>query len=63
MYIPEHFEVKDRQEIFAFIKANALGQFISIVEDRLFSSHIPFLISKDEYNCKTWYRFFYVSSG
>ncbi len=47
MYIPQHFEVTDREEIFAFIKANAFGQLISSVKDRLFSSHIPFLLSND----------------
>lgn len=47
MYIPQHFEVTDREEIFAFIKANAFGQLISSVNGRLFTSHLPFLISKD----------------
>jgi transcriptional regulator len=47
MYIPKHFEVTDKEEIFAFIKANAFGQFVSSVEGRLFSTNIPFLISDD----------------
>ena len=48
MYIPEHFEVTDRREIFSFIKANAFGQLISNVEGRLFSTHIPFLTSTNQ---------------
>ena len=47
MYIPQHFEITDREEIFAFIKANAFGQLTSSVNGRLFTSHLPFLISKD----------------
>ena len=47
MYIPQHFEVTDREEIFAFIRANAFGQLVSSVNGRLFTSHLPFLISKD----------------
>jgi len=47
MYIPKHFEVTDKEEICAFIKANAFGQFISSVESRLFSTNIPFLLSDD----------------
>ncbi len=31
MYIPRHFEVTDRDEIFAFVEANAFGQLISTV--------------------------------
>jgi len=48
MYIPKHFEVTDTDKIFAFIKANAFGQLISSVKGRLFSSHIPFLVSEDK---------------
>ena len=47
MYIPKDFEVTDRNEILAFIKANAFGQLISTVEGRLFSSHIPFVVGND----------------
>lgn len=47
MYIPEHFEVTDNEEIFSFVEANAFGQLISQVNGRLFSSHIPFLVSND----------------
>ena len=48
MYIPKHFEVTDKEEVFSFIERNAFGQLISNVEGRLFSSHIPFLLSEDK---------------
>jgi len=47
MYIPKYFEVTDREEIFAFIEGNAFGQLISSIEGRHFSTHLPFLVSKD----------------
>jgi transcriptional regulator len=47
MFIPKHFEVTDSEETFAFIEANAFGQLISSVEGRHFSTHLPFLLSKD----------------
>lgn len=47
MYIPQHFEVTEREEILKFIKANAFGQLISTVKGRLFSSHIPFFLGND----------------
>ncbi len=47
MYIPQDFEITDKKEILAFIEANAFGQLISLVEGRLFSSHIPFAIGND----------------
>ena len=48
MYIPSHFEVTDPDEIFAFIEANGFGQIISSLQGKLFSSHIPFLLSSDK---------------
>jgi len=48
MYIPRHFEVTDDDEIFAFIEANAFGQIISSLQGKLFSTHIPFLLSSDK---------------
>jgi len=48
MYIPKHFNVTEKAEIFAFIKANAFGQLISLVENRLFSSHIPFFLANND---------------
>ena len=47
MYIPKHFEVTDDKEIYAFIELNGFGQLISIFEGRLFSTHIPFILSED----------------
>ena len=48
MYVPEHFEVTDKDEIFAFIAANSFGQLISNVAGRPFSSHIPFMLAHDK---------------
>ncbi len=48
MYIPKHFEITDETEIFAFIEENAFGQLISQVDSRLFSTHVPFLLSDDK---------------
>lgn len=48
MYIPKHFEITDREEIFKFIEANAFGQLISSVDGRPVSTHLPFLVSKDQ---------------
>jgi transcriptional regulator len=45
VYIPKHFEVTDKAEIFAFVEANAFGQLISTVGGKLFSTHMPFLLS------------------
>ena len=48
MFIPKSFQITDEKEIFAFIQANAFGQIISSKNDRLLSSHIPFLVSDDK---------------
>ena len=48
MYIPKHFHITDRDEIFSFIENNAFGQIISTVQGRLFSTHIPLLVSDDK---------------
>jgi len=48
MYIPKHFEVTDDDEIFAFIEANGFGQIISSLQGKLFSTHIPFLLSSNK---------------
>jgi len=47
MYIPRHFEVTDKAEIFAFIEANAFGQLISTLKGRLFSTHLPVLLNDE----------------
>ena len=48
MYIPKHFEVTNKDEMYAFIEANAFGQLISNVDGRFFSTHMPFLLSEDK---------------
>ena len=48
MYIPKNFEVTETIEIFSFIEKNAFGQIISNLHGKLFSTHIPFLISDDK---------------
>lgn len=48
MYIPTHFEISDKEEIFSFIEANAFGQLISTLDGKLFSTHIPFLLTEDK---------------
>lgn len=48
MYIPKPFEVNDDNEKFSFIQENAFGQLISQLDGRLFSTHMPFLLSEDK---------------
>jgi len=47
MYIPKHFAKKDKNEIAAFIHANAFGQLLSQHAGRLCAAHIPFVLSDD----------------
>jgi len=47
VYIPEHFEITDTEEAYSFIEKNAFGQLVSNVGGRLFSTHMPFLLSAD----------------
>jgi transcriptional regulator len=47
MYIPKHFEITETSEIYSFILNNAFGQIISNLNGKLFSTHIPFLLSDD----------------
>lgn len=47
MYIPHHFDTTDRSEVISFIEANAFGQLVSMVEGRLFSTHLPLLLKSD----------------
>ena len=47
MYLPEHFEVTNRDEIFEFVDTNTFGQLISPVDGRPYSTHMPFLVSED----------------
>lgn len=47
MYLPTHFEITDSVAIQAFIEANSFGQLISMVDGKLFSTHMPFLANAD----------------
>jgi transcriptional regulator len=47
MYIPKHFDVSEREEIHRFIDASSFGQLISTSDGRLFSTHVPILLSED----------------
>ena len=47
MYIPKTFEITEQNSIFKFIKENAFGQLTSLVDQRLFSTHLPFLLSEE----------------
>ena len=47
MYIPRHFSISETEEVYAFLDANAFGQLISLVDQRLTVSHLPFLVSDD----------------
>ena len=44
MYIPEHFNQADREKVISFIRDNSFGELMSRVDDRLFGSHLPFMI-------------------
>lgn len=47
MYIPKHFSVDETEKIWSFIEANSFGQVISSHEDKLFSTHMPFMADKE----------------
>ncbi|MEH6558170.1 MAG: FMN-binding negative transcriptional regulator [Oceanicoccus sp.] len=48
MYIPSPFEIRDIDEIFSFIEAHAFGQLISTHRGKLYSTHMPLLLSDDK---------------
>lgn len=48
MYIPKNFQIGNEAEIFDFIQNNAFGQLVSNVNGRLFSTHLPVLLSDDK---------------
>jgi len=48
MYIPEYFEITDKNKIYEFIELYAFGQLVSNSDGRLFSTHIPILLSEDK---------------
>ena len=43
LYVPAHFRVEDRAELFDFIEANAFGTLVSSGAAGLHVSHIPFI--------------------
>lgn len=47
MYIPKHFVVDNNQEALAFVEQNAFGTLTSLVNEKLFSTHLPFLVTSD----------------
>ena len=48
MFTPDHFNITDDAEIYSFVDHNGFGQIISIVQGRILSSHLPFLLSDDK---------------
>ena len=48
MYIPKAYEITSDSEKYSFIHANAFGQLVSQLNGRLFSTHMPFLLSDDK---------------
>lgn len=47
MYIPNSFNITDQQEIVNFIAENGFGQLVSTVAGRLFSTHLPVMLTED----------------
>ncbi|MGD8350455.1 MAG: FMN-binding negative transcriptional regulator [Gammaproteobacteria bacterium] len=52
MYVPEKFKIDDADEIFAFLRANAFGQLVSLHGGRPVVSHLPFFVAEDRANLK-----------
>jgi len=48
MYIPEHYRNENRQEIDAFLKANAFGILVSQNEGKLLATHTPLELETNE---------------
>ena len=48
MYIPKKFSIDDKQEIFSFVESNSFGQLTSMVDGKLFVTHLPFVLSDDK---------------
>jgi len=47
MYVPDHFKVSERKEMLSFLEHNNFGQLISIENEQLTASHLPFLVEAD----------------
>ena len=48
MYIPKHFQIKDSEEIEAFLRANAFGILVSCNVETPTATHIPLELHKNE---------------
>jgi transcriptional regulator len=46
MYIPELFEIKDKEILLDFIQKNSFALLISQKDGKLFATHLPFLLDK-----------------
>jgi transcriptional regulator len=46
VYIPKHFAISDNEKITSFLKQNNFGELVTVVEGKLFSSHLPFLFNE-----------------
>lgn len=47
MYTPKHFKPEDDAAVLDFIRHNGFGTLISLVDDRLWATHLPLLLSHD----------------
>ena len=47
MYIPNEFEIKDKNEIKSFIKENSFGMIISYSDDGFQVTHVPLLLEEE----------------
>ena len=50
MYLPNHFEINDQEELLAFVKAFPFATLVSNGDDGLNAEHIPMLIHVDAEN-------------
>ena len=48
MYSPKHFEISDQTQAYDFVQKHSFGQLISREAGRLFSSHLPLMLSEDK---------------
>ena len=48
MYIPNEFEINDRNEIINFIKENSFGMIISSADDGFQVTHVPLLLEEED---------------
>jgi len=47
MYIPKHFDIVDEKEAINFIQKHSFGQLTSLVEGKMYATHLPFLIGRN----------------